>query len=371
MTKQNRRSCYEAIRSLLLVKTKKKIYDNDNGDSDTDGNTKTNSFVGRVGLGGVTTSIDGDGDGTDVCVSDIGDNEYTRNSNDASKEDSSTVHYFNHASQAPLSPAVQQIGIDIIRSSPWDQKDSNHSATDCQKRVRSLFAALIDGDNSDEINNGLGAINGSGVDSGASFEGDVSKTGRRIAIFPSTAFAITLAARNIIDQRNKQSQDNLVGDGGRILVLQDQFDSAVYPWQQVCDESKGEISLDIVGHPNDGNHNLGKNSTGDDGFGAASGWTQAVLEKIRSDGDGGKGNGKNNDKIIAACLPPLHWSDGTLLDLEAIGAACRDRDIPLIVDATQGACPTLRQRQNDLLIVELMKCSFGCLHSFLIGVVEI
>ena len=38
---------------------------------------------------------------------------------------------------------------------------------------------------------------------------------------------------------------------------------------------------------------------------------------------------------MAACLPPLHWSDGTLLDLEIIGNVCQQQNIPLIIDATQ------------------------------------
>jgi selenocysteine lyase/cysteine desulfurase len=44
---------------------------------------------------------------------------------------------------------------------------------------------------------------------------------------------------------------------------------------------------------------------------------------------------RSDDTIVAACLPPLHWSDGSLLDLVLIGDACRHSNIPLIVDSTQ------------------------------------
>ena len=34
-------------------------------------------------------------------------------------------------------------------------------------------------------------------------------------------------------------------------------------------------------------------------------------------------------------LPNCHWTDGSLVDLERIGPVCRERGIPLVVDATQ------------------------------------
>ena len=230
---------------------------------------------------------DSDGEQTRTCSSDTGD-ECRRPVHE------STVHYFNHASQAPLSAEVQKLGIELVRSPPWKARDDSHSAPYNQARVRSLFASLVESDENE----------------------DVKETGSRIAIFPSTAFAITFAARNIAETKTKQRSTDI----GRILILQDQFDSAVYPWQQVCDESGGKLTLDIVGHP-------GEEIQHDYGDGA-SGWTLAVLNRLK----------EHSGEIRAACLPPLHWSDGTLLDLEAIGKVCRQYNIPLIVDATQGAC---------------------------------
>mmetsp|Transcript_10941 Transcript_10941/g.26289 ORF Transcript_10941/g.26289 Transcript_10941/m.26289 type:complete len:558 (-) Transcript_10941:1057-2730(-) len=249
--------------------------------------------------------------------------------------DSRTVHYFNHASQAPLSEEVQKLGIDLLRSSPWNNTDDRHSAAHSQAQIRCLFAALIDGDKNTMGGVGMQQKNPTADDN----------SGSRIAMFPSTAFAITLAARNIIAQRNQRGNR---GTSGRILVLQDEFDSAVYPWQQVCDESGGRLSLDIVGHPDKGadsnggsaavsgsrragnsnsNSNSNNNTNVDTGDADVDGWTRAVLEKLQNDHD--------PNEIVAACLPPLHWSDGTILDLEIIGAVCKARGIPLIVDATQ------------------------------------
>lgn len=176
------------------------------------------------------------------------------------------VVYLNHAGQAKFTDAVIKIGIESIQSEPWEL----NAATD-QQRVRELFASLIDAD------------------------------AKEIAIMASTSYAITMAARNIQRLINEKSTK------GRILILQDQYDSAIYPWEQICDESNGNLTLDIVPHP-----------TAD---GAT--WTGDILNRI-------------NDNIVAACLPPMHWSDGALIDLEKISLACQKLDIPLVVDATQG-----------------------------------
>jgi hypothetical protein len=343
------RSCYESLRSFLT--RRRRVTTKNNGIEEDGGDKYENHGRGR-GCGcdcdcdcdheigrehGRWINGESNDERTRSCdnsASDFGD-KCTRNHADVDVDDDDdvdvdddddrAVHYFNHASQAPLSAEVKKLGIELIRASPWNAPDNRHSAPYSQARVRSLFAALIDSDGDED------------GDEGAKEFGNAS-TGSRIAVLPSTAFAITLAARNIMKQHRKKWEDCAVG-GGRILVLQDQFDSAVYPWQQVCDESKGRVSLEIVGHPEEDFHHepgssastsASKSSDNDD-VGGPTGWTRAVLEKLK---------GSNHDEtgeIIAACLPPLHWSNGTLLDLEVIGAVCRDRNIPLIVDATQGA----------------------------------
>jgi selenocysteine lyase/cysteine desulfurase len=177
---------------------------------------------------------------------------------------SDDIAYFNHAGAAPLSAAVREAGIKAIQTPTWEW-----NVTADQKRVRELFASLIEAEAS------------------------------QIAMTPSTGFATTLAANNI--------QRTLEKKKGSILVLQDEFDSAIYPWQNVCDTSNGDITLDIVQYPtNDG------------------GWTEAILRKLE------------DPDVLVACLPPLHWTDGALIDLEVIGQACRKNNIYLIVDATQG-----------------------------------
>jgi selenocysteine lyase/cysteine desulfurase len=269
MAKQKSRSCYKSLRALFTRRRNK-------------------------------TKEDGDGERIHGCGSDTCD-DHTLADNEPTKTIDPSVHYFNNAAQAPLSQAVQKLGVELIRADPWSPIDDNHSGPYSQAQIRNLFATLIDCEDDENEDN----------------------PGSRIAMVPSTAFAVTLAARNILACRRKQQNNFAIGGGGgRILLLQDQFDSAVYPWQQVCDESNGAVALEIVGHPDDEDTNDG------DGGDGPSGWTKAVLDTLEGSAD---------DEIIAACLPPLHWSNGTLLDLEAIGAVCRERNIPLIVDATQGA----------------------------------
>jgi len=184
------------------------------------------------------------------------------------------IVYFNNAGMARLSDDVQQAGIQAV-SHQMDQHDPS-----IVPRIRELFASLVEADAS------------------------------QIAIMPSTAFAVTLAARNI--ERLHLSQPDSCSSIGknkhRILVLQDQMCSAVYPWQDVCKRSKGKVKLTIVPYPEEGTS-----------------WTELVLEHLQAEGS----------FISVVCLPPLHWTDGALVDLVAIGEECRKQAIPLIVDATQ------------------------------------
>lgn len=220
----------------------------------------------------------------------------------ASRSFDEDVIYLNNAGQAWLDPAVQALGQSIISKAPFDM----HGEAD-QTRIRELYATLIENKASN------------------------------IAIMPSTAFATTFVARNTQRlyhlelaagaTKSKSKKD-------KILVLEDQFCSAVYPWQELCDESSAtKMSLKIVPYPKENQ-----------------GWTEAVLEHL-------------TDDVLATCLPPLHWSDGALLDLKTIGLACHEKQVMYIVDGTQaiGAMPcTVKGCGNPIV----MMCS---VHKWLRG----
>lgn len=202
----------------------------------------------------------------------------------------SDMIYLNNAAMARLHPDVQQVGIRAITDQMSCTPDQEAATV---LAIREHFAALVDANGPKDI-----------------------------SLMPSTGFAITLAAKNIESQlllilANQQQQplsSSSSVESGKILLLQDQMCSAVYPWQDVCDRSNGKFALDIVPYPN-----------------PESSWTSDILARLQSD-----------MRIVAVCLPPLHWSDGALIDLATIGEACRRRrsskdspSIPLIVDATQ------------------------------------
>jgi len=73
---------------------------------------------------------------------------------------------------------------------------------------------------------------------------------------PSTAFAITFAANNI----KKMLKDN---KRKKIVLLQDQMNSAVYPWQYLVDDCNNSVELGIIPYPQ-------KDET----------WTSAVIDRI-------------------------------------------------------------------------------------------
>jgi selenocysteine lyase/cysteine desulfurase len=118
-----------------------------------------------------------------------------------------------------------------------------------------------------------------------------------VAIVPAVSYGIALAARNL-PVAAKQS----------IVVLQDQFPSNVYSWRNLA-QQKG-ASITTVSRPADSN------------------WTQAIVESIDS------------NTAIVAC-PNCHWTDGTLIDLKAVGEKCREVGAALVIDGAQslGAMP--------------------------------
>ncbi len=139
-----------------------------------------------------------------------------------------------------------------------------------------------------------------------------------VAIVPSVSYGMTVAARNLTAPL-----------GARILLLDEQFPSNVYPWRELAARTGARI--DTVPRPAD-----------DD-------WTAAILERI-------------GDDVAIAALPNNHWTDGGVVDLETVAAALREAGAALAVDATQslGALPLdVRQVQPDFLVAGGYKWLLG------------
>ncbi|MFP6749047.1 MAG: aminotransferase class V-fold PLP-dependent enzyme [Alphaproteobacteria bacterium] len=139
-----------------------------------------------------------------------------------------------------------------------------------------------------------------------------------IAMIPACSYGAATAALNLP-----------VDKGQKLLVLQDQFPSNVYSWRELAAERGGEV-VTIAKGGNDG-------------------WTPRILDAI------------DTDTAIVA-LPHCHWTDGSLIDLDAVGRRCREAGVALVLDLTQsiGALPfDIATVQPDFAIAAGYKWMMG------------
>ncbi|WP_288902600.1 aminotransferase class V-fold PLP-dependent enzyme [uncultured Sneathiella sp.] len=198
------------------------------------------------------------------------------------------IAYFNCAYMGPLTKTARAAGHGGIdrKSLPWTVAPSDFFTE--SEQARGLFATLV----------GTAADN--------------------IAIIPSASYGLAIAARNIPLEK-----------GDKILLLEDQFPSNVYCWQQRARETGAEI----VTLKSPADHD----------------WTNVVLAAI-------------DEKVAVAALPHNHWTDGALLDLKKIDAALRAKGAKLVLDVTQslGALPfAIEEVKPDFLIAAAYKWLLG------------
>ena len=144
----------------------------------------------------------------------------------------------------------------------------------------------------------------------------------RIAILPSASYGVAVAARNIP-----------VGQGQNIVLLHEQFPGNVYAWRRKAAESGAQLRT--IAPP--------------EGANRGSAWNERLLEAI--DGD-----------TAVVTVPHIHWTDGTIFDLVAVGARARDVGAAFVVDGTQsvGALPfDVEEVRPDALIVAAYKWLLG------------
>ena len=117
----------------------------------------------------------------------------------------------------------------------------------------------------------------------------------RIALMPSASYGLGIVIRNIKPAH-----------GGKVVTVHEEFPSDVYSMLRICEEHK--LELVTVKPPE-------------------------VANKARA----------WNEKILAAITPgtalvnmsSVHWADGTIFDLEAIGNKAKEVGALLVVDGTQ------------------------------------
>lgn len=119
-----------------------------------------------------------------------------------------------------------------------------------------------------------------------------------IAIVGSISHAMAVAARNIGPVPR-----------GRLLRVADEFPSLRFAFDGLA--TAHGLIVEEVARPRDGD------------------WSAALLAAIERPGAA---------PLALATLTPLHWTDGSLIDLDRLAPAVRGAGAALVIDATQAAC---------------------------------
>lgn len=139
-----------------------------------------------------------------------------------------------------------------------------------------------------------------------------------VAFVPSVSYGVGVAARNLE-----------VGPGRTVVVVAELFPSDLYPWRRLVADRGGSI---VTVEPR---------TTGS--------WTEPVLDAIDA-------------TTAVVVVPQVHWTDGRVFDLVAIGERAREVGAALVVDASQSlaAAPfDVAAVQPDFLVSVGYKWQFG------------
>jgi len=149
--------------------------------------------------------------------------------------------------------------------------------------------------------------------------GQIINTGKdNIALVPSVSYAMAIAAKNIS-----------LNPMQKILLLDQQYPSNVYAWQELSKISGAQIVT--VMKPEDQN------------------WTDEVLRIL-------------DESIGLVAVPNCHWTDGSLLNLEKISERTKIIGAKLVIDASQsvGAYPfDVQKVKPDFLVAAAYKWLLG------------
>ncbi len=198
------------------------------------------------------------------------------------------ISYLNCAYMGPQLRSAREVGERAAgrKSRPWEILPRDFF--DEVEQSRELFARLVGGE----------------------AEG--------VAVLPSVSYGMAVAANNVA-----------VREGQKILLLEYQFPSNVYPWRGLAAERGAEI----VTVPRPAGHD----------------WTAAVLAAL-------------DESVAVVTLPNCHWTDGSLVDLVRVGRRAREVGAALVVDAIQslGAMPfDVAEVRPDFLVAGAYKWLLG------------
>jgi selenocysteine lyase/cysteine desulfurase len=139
-----------------------------------------------------------------------------------------------------------------------------------------------------------------------------------VAVVPATSYGLAVAAQNLTAR-----------EGDQVVVLAEEYPSNFYTWRRFCARTGAELV--VVRRE------------------AGEGWTAAVLRCI-------------GERTQVVAVPNVHWTNGAILDLEAIARSTRAAAAALVVDASQslGALPLdISTVQPDFLVAVGYKWLLG------------
>jgi selenocysteine lyase/cysteine desulfurase len=118
-----------------------------------------------------------------------------------------------------------------------------------------------------------------------------------VALVPATSYGLAVAAANLSAR-----------PGQRVLVLADDYPSNLYTWRRFARRTGAGV---VMVERRDGQS-----------------WAEAVLEAL-------------DERTAVVAVMAVHWTDGGMVDLAAIGSRARQAGAALVVDASQamGAVP--------------------------------
>jgi selenocysteine lyase/cysteine desulfurase len=198
------------------------------------------------------------------------------------------IVYLNCAYMSPQLRQAREAGERAVsrKSRPWELTPDDFFEE--VEEVRALFARLVGGD------------------------------ADGVAIVPSVSYGISVATANVA-----------VGEGEKIVILEDQFPSNVYAWRGLAQQSGARLVT--VPRPEDFD------------------WTRVLLEEIDAE-------------TAVVAVPNCHWTDGSLVDLARVGEGAREAGAALVVDGIQslGAHPfDVSEVRPDFLIASSYKWLLG------------
>jgi len=132
-----------------------------------------------------------------------------------------------------------------------------------------------------------------------------------VALVPATSYGLAVAARRLTAEASQ-----------RIVVLAEEYPSGIYTWRALARWTGAEIVT--VPRPRE----------------PRASWTDSVLEALE-------------ERVAIVSVPNVHWTDGSLVDLDPIAERAREVGARLVVDASQsvGAMPLeLARLRPDYLV---------------------